>query len=76
MPFYVSLHRVTVLVSDPAGRAASSVEHAPIRRDARNPLDNGIPGDMGGRGDNWRVGSIHHHHMAIAESIYEVGGGG
>lgn len=71
MPFDVSLHRVTVLVCNPT--RAGSRERAPIRRDARDPLYDGVPRDVRGGGDYWWIWGFHHHQMTITESTWEIG---
>ena len=72
MSFNVPLHRVSVLVGNPTGRTTGSVECAPIRRNARDPLDNTVPRDMGSGGDNRWVGGVHHHKVTAVKSTYEV----
>lgn len=71
----VSLHGFTVLVGDPAREAARSVKRAPICRDARNPLHNGVPWDMRSGCDNGWIGGVHHHQVPTVRLTCEVGDG-
>ena len=47
-------------------------ERAPVRRDARDPLHNGIPGNMRSGGDDRRVWGVHHHQMPAVKLTCEA----
>lgn len=70
MTFDVFLHRVAVLVGGPTG--AGSGKRATIRRDAWDPLYDGVPGDMRSGGDNWWVWGVHHNQVTAVESTREI----
>jgi len=71
--FNVSLHGFAVLMSDPAREAARSMKRAPICRDARNPLHNGVPWDVRSGCNNGRIGGVHHHQVPTVRSTREIG---
>jgi len=74
MSLNMSPHRVTILVSDPARRAAGSVKRASVCRDARDPLHNGIPGDVWSGGDDRRIGGVHHYKVTTVGLTCKAGG--
>lgn len=72
MSFDVFLHRVTVLVSDPTWRTAGGMVRAPIRRDARDKLHNGVPGDARSGGDNRWIRGVCNHQVTTFKSACEI----
>ena len=73
MSFDMSPHRVTALMGDPARRTTRSMERAPICRNARDPLYNGVPWDMRCSCDDWRVRGVHNHKVTVVGLTYETG---
>lgn len=73
MSFDMSPHRVTALMGDPARRTTGSMERAPVCRNARNPLHNRVPWNMGCGCDNWRVRGVHNHKVTVVGLTCEAG---
>lgn len=64
MTFDMSLHRISVLVGN-STRTAGGEERAPIRRQAWDPLYDGVPRNVRRGGYNRWVWGVHHHQMTV-----------